>query len=50
MKVIVIKLDGFGVTQINNVSSIAFSDNTYTITAGTTYTYSADDYKISIIW
>lgn len=51
MKVIVIRRDGFGVIQIDNVSSIAFSSNTYTITAtGGTTTYSADDYRVSIVW
>lgn len=51
MKVIVIKIDGFGVIQINNVSSIAFSSNTYTITSsGGTTTYSANDYRVSVLW
>ena len=51
MKILIIRRDGFGVTQLNNVTSISFASNTYTITAGgTTSTYSADDYLISVVW
>ena len=51
MKILVIRRDGFGVTQLSNVSSITFASNIYSITAGgTTSTYSADDYLISVVW
>lgn len=50
MKILIIKRDGFGVTQIDNVTSISFANNTYTIVAGSTSTYNADDYRVSILW
>ena len=51
MKILIIRRDGFGVTQLTNVSSISYATNTYTVVAGgNTTTYNADDYHISIIW
>lgn len=53
MRVIVINKNTFDVQQIENVSSISFSSNTYTITYGspsTTATFSGDNYRVSILW
>ena len=51
MKVVIISKTTFTCTTIQNVSSISFASNTYTITAGgTTTTYSADNYNVSILW
>ena len=51
MKVIVISKNSFNTLELANVSNIAFSSNTYTITAGgVTTTYSADNYRICVIW
>ena len=51
MTVVVIKLNPFSTVQLNNVSSISYADNTYTVVAGgVTYTYAKADYKINILW
>lgn len=51
MNVIIISKSTFAVTQLSNVTSISFASNTYSITAGgTTTTYNADNYRVSILW
>lgn len=51
MNVIVISKTTFAVTQLSNVASIVFSNNSYNITVGgTTTAYSADNYRVSILW
>lgn len=52
MTIIVIDKDTFSQTQYNNVTNIAYNAGTKicTITAGSAYSYSLDDYLISIIW
>ena len=51
MKILVIRRDGFGVTQLSGVTSITFAINIYTVTAGgSSTTYNADDYLISVVW
>lgn len=53
MKVIVMAIGGFGVTQLSGVTSIAYDAATkiYTIThGGGTATYSADSYRVNILW
>ena len=50
MTVIVSQKNTFNVTQLTNVSSISFANDTYTIIAGgTTRTYSKINYIIFII-
>ena len=50
MNVLVHKKNTFNVTQIVNVTSITFANNTYSITAGgSTSNYSKDDYIVFII-
>lgn len=51
MKVVVMSKNTFSITTITNVSNIAYASGIYSITSGgTTTTYSADDYNISILW
>ena len=51
MSVMIISKNSFNVTQLDSVSSISLSGTTFTIVAGgTTYTYSSEDYRISMIW
>ncbi len=50
MNVLIIAKNNFSVQQINNVTNIAVSGTTATITAGTTTTVSLDDYHIQILW
>ena len=53
MKVIAINKTTFTVIQIDNVTNIAYSSGTYTITYGSpaqTLTYQEDDVRISILW
>ena len=51
MKVIVIQKGSFNVTQLDNVSSIAYSDGNVTINYGTdsTATYAFSNYMFQII-
>ena len=49
MRVIVIAKASFNTIEIKNVTNIAFSSDTYIITADTTYSYSANDYKIAVL-
>ena len=53
MNVIIISKTTFAVIQLSDVDNIAFNSATgiYSITVGgTTTTYSADDYRVSILW
>lgn len=51
MVVIVISKTSFNTIQHNNVSNIAYSSGTVTITSGAdTYSYSVDNYAISILF
>lgn len=51
MSILVLNKNTFTQSQYDNVTSIAFADNTYTITYGaTTKTLSASSYKIVILW
>lgn len=49
MKVIVISKTNFTMYEFSNVTSISFSAGVYTITAGSTHTYAADNYIVHII-
>lgn len=50
MTVIVSQKNNFNQTQLDNVTSISFADNTYTIVAGgVSRSYNKDDYIIFII-
>ena len=50
MTVLISQKNSFNVTQLTNVSSISFANDTYSITAGgTTSTYSKTSYIIFII-
>lgn len=52
MKVVIMNKTNFSVTYVENVTSIAFNSGTgnYTITAGSSTTYSAATYNIQILW
>ena len=51
MNVIIMSRSTFAVTQLANVTSITFSNNSYNITVGgTTTAYSADNYRVTILW
>lgn len=51
MKVVVMSKNTFSVTTLTNVSNIAYASGIYSITSGgTTTTYAADDYNVSILW
>lgn len=51
MTVIIKNINTFEVLQINNVSSIEYTDDTYTITSGDiSEEYAADTYRIYIIY
>lgn len=50
MRIIVISKTSFNREDLENVSNIAYSSGTYTITAdGTTHTYIAANYMLMII-
>lgn len=51
MKVIVIQKGSFNVTQLEGVTSIAYSNGTVTITYGSeqTATYTAADYMLQVL-
>ena len=51
MKVVVLSKTNFIVVQHNNVSNIAYSSGSVVITSGgTNYTYSLENYAISILF
>lgn len=51
MRVIIKNKTSFETIEYNNVSSISFASNTYTIVHGGVYTqYSADDYLVSLLY
>lgn len=50
MKVLIISKTTFNQIQHANVTNIAYSSGNYVITAGSTYTYAASDYIITILF
>lgn len=51
MKILIVKLSPFSTQTIDNVISVSYANNTYTVTTGSgSTTYSKSDYKISILW
>lgn len=51
MRVLIVSKNSFNQVEYNNVSNIAYSAGAYVITSGgATYSYSASDYNISILY
>ena len=51
MTVLVMKKDNFNTVTLNNVSSISYASEIFTIISdGNTYTYAKADYNICILW
>lgn len=51
MKVIIKNKTTFNTVEYDNVTSISFANNTYTIVhGGQTSTYSANDYLVSLLY
>lgn len=51
MKVVILSKTSFNVIQLSNVSNIAYSAGTVTVTSGgTNYSYSLENYAISILF
>lgn len=53
MRVLVKNKNTFNTSDFNNVASISFANNTYTIVlsgGGGTYTFSASDFLVSLLY